>query len=55
MTKSLKEGELLKPKAAVEMGLVDELINPDEYVLREFGKDIYIDVVHPNWKQKIGL
>eukprot|EP00347_Sterkiella_histriomuscorum_P000440 403375856 len=55
VAKILRDGELIKPKQAVELGLVDELITPDEYILREFGKDIYIDAVQLNWKQKMGF
>jgi len=27
------------------LGLVDELTNPDEYVLKTYGKEVYIDSV----------
>ncbi|CDW86262.1 peptidase s49 [Stylonychia lemnae] len=51
----IKSGELFKPKQALELGLIDELTNPDEYVLKTYGKEVYIDVPQQNWKQKIGL
>ncbi len=34
---------------------MDYVANPDEFVLKEFGKDVFIDVVQKNWKEKLGL
>ena len=48
--KLLSRGDLISPSDALNLGLVDEVINPDEYILREFGKEQYIDVVQKNWK-----
>ncbi len=51
----MKSGDLILPSKAVELGLVDELTNPDEYVLKAFGKLTNIEVPQKNWKQKLGL
>lgn len=51
----LKEGDLILPTKAKETGLIDNIINPDQYVLETFGKDVVIDTVSKNWKQKLGI
>lgn len=51
----LKSGDLILSSKAVELGLVDQLANPDEYVMQEFGKLTNIEGPQKNWKQKLGL